>query len=99
MLCRMEAHIPKAGRPKKARPPAQTVQDDERTRHLQLLGQRLREQRERLSWSIADLACRAGVTAKQIHTLEQGKHAPLTWTMVLLSRALGCSAGWLSFGG
>lgn len=60
---------------------------------------RIRDQRELRGWSTVDLAHRAGMTAQAIRELEEGARAPLTWTVWLLARALGCSAGWLAFGG
>lgn len=99
MLRGMETHTAKKGRPRKARPLAQMLPEDEKARHQQSIGLRIREQRERLGWSTVDLAQRAGVTPTLVQGLEHGKNSPLTWTMVLLARALGCSAGWLAFGG
>jgi len=39
------------------------------------------------------------MTKAAIYEIEAGKRAPLTWTITLLARALGCPAGWLAFGG
>ena len=39
------------------------------------------------------------MTKAAIYEIEAGKRAPLTWTITLLARELGCPAGWLAFGG
>jgi len=87
------------GRPKKSRPPAPIVGADERQQHQQGIGQRIREQRELRGWSTAELAERAGVTPTLVQALEHGRNAPLTWTILLLARALNCGSCWLAFGG
>jgi transcriptional regulator with XRE-family HTH domain len=83
----------KRGRPRKSRPPAQPSSDQE------AIGVRIRDQRELRGWSTVDLAQRAGLTGNAIRELEAGERAPRIWTIWLLARALGCSAGWLAFGG
>jgi len=87
------------GRPKKVRPEPQVASDADRLAHQKALGERLREQRELRGWSQADLAHRTSLTATAIREIEQGRRAPMTWTVWLLSRALGCPSGWLAFGG
>ncbi len=54
---------------------------------------------ESRSMSQDDLAAKTGLTKAAIYELEAGKRSPLTWTVAILARALGCPAGWLAFGG
>ena len=63
------------------------------------IGERLRERRESRSMSQDDLASKTGMTKAAIYEIEGGKRSPLTWTIAILARALGCPAGWLAFGG
>jgi transcriptional regulator with XRE-family HTH domain len=49
--------------------------------------------------SMDDLASKTGMTKAAIYEIEGGKRSPLTWTISILARALGCPAGWLAFGG
>lgn len=86
------------GRPPKLRPTPQVVDDSERLEHQRAIGARLRQQREHHGLSQDDLAVQTGYTKAAIYEIERGKRAPLTWTIALLSRALGCDAGWLAFG-
>lgn len=90
---------PTRGRPPKARPDVSIATDAERIAHQQAIGVRLKDQRELRGWSQPDLAHRTGLTATGIRQIEQGQRAPMTWTIWLLARALGCPAGWLAFGG
>lgn len=71
----------------------------ERLHPQQAIGERLRASRESRSLSQDDLAAKTGMTKAAIYEIEAGKRAPLTWTIALLARALGCPAGWLAFGG
>lgn len=87
------------GRPKKARPTLPAPTEAERELHQQAIGTRLREQREQRGYSQDDLAARTGLTKAAIYEIEHGKRSPMTWTIWLLARALGCPAGWLAFGG
>lgn len=95
----MATDSPKRGRPLKPRPPQQIVTEGERLHHQRALGDRLREQRESRSMSMDDLASKTGMTKAAIYEIEGGKRSPLTWTISILARALGCPAGWLAFGG
>ena len=94
----MTATQAKRGRPPKVRPPLQVVHNSERLEHQRAIGARLRQQREQRGLSQDDLAAQTGYTKAAIYEIERGKRAPLTWTVELLSRALGCKAGWLAFG-
>lgn len=89
----------KRGRPPKIRPPLQVVAESERLAHQRAIGERLRQQRELRGLSQEDLAAQTGYTKAAIYEIEAGKRAPLTWTVELLSRALGCKARWIAFGG
>ena len=91
--------MPPKGRPLKSRPAAQTPTPGEREAYLAGLGERLREQREAKGWTPADLGHRAGITGNAVGTIEAGESDPQAWTLKRLARALGCSAGWLTFGG
>ena len=71
----------------------------ERLHPQQAIGERLRASRESRKLSQDDLAAKTGMTKAAIYEIEAGKRAPLTWTITLLARALGCPAGWLAFGG
>jgi len=89
----------KRGRPRKPRPTLQVVGETERLNHQRAIGERLRELRESRAMSQDDLAAKTGMTKAAIYEIEGGKRAPLTWTIAILARALGCPAGWLAFGG
>lgn len=52
---------------------------------------RIREHREGLGWSQADLAERAGVSRQLVGAVEGGRHAPSVGAALALARALGCS--------
>jgi len=49
----------------------------------------VREERERLGWSIAELARRADMAAPNVHRVEAGKHVPSMQTVARLAAALG----------
>jgi DNA-binding XRE family transcriptional regulator len=50
---------------------------------------RVREERERLGWSSAELARRADMAAPNLHRVESGKHVPAMQTVARLATALG----------
>ena len=52
------------------------------------LGRTIREERERMEMSRAELARQVGVAASQITRWEAGEHKPSTLAMMALARAL-----------
>lgn len=65
---------------------------------------RLRRAREAKGYSLRDLAAAAGVSAKTVISIEEGKEgagsgAASCVTMASLADALGVPRGWLAFGG
>ncbi len=55
----------------------------------QRVARRIRAERERLGWSVAELARRADMAAPNVHRVESGKHVPSMQTVARLSAALG----------
>lgn len=53
------------------------------------VARRIRAERERLGWSIAELARRAEMAAPNVHRVETGKHVPSMQTVARLAAALG----------
>ncbi|MBO9713094.1 helix-turn-helix transcriptional regulator [Sphingomonas sp.] len=53
------------------------------------LTNRLREQRDALGWTQADLAERVGVSRKTINTIENGVFVPSTIVALRIARTLG----------
>jgi len=61
---------------------------------------RLKWSRDRLGWSLADLASASGVSIRTIREIESGKKAGTSAdVMAALADALRVSRGWLAFGG
>jgi transcriptional regulator with XRE-family HTH domain len=60
-----------------------------------LLGARLRERREAVGWSQAELAEAVGVTPNYVGVIERGEKLPTLETVEAVSRALGVSVGTL----
>ena len=61
---------------------------------------RLKWSRDRLGWSLADLASASGVSIRTIREIESGKTAGTSAdVMAALADALRVSRGWLAFGG
>ena len=52
------------------------------------LGNRIREEREALGWTQADLAARIGVSRKTVNTVENGVFVPSTVIALNLAQAL-----------
>lgn len=50
---------------------------------------RVRAERERQGWSVAELARRADMAAPNVHRVESGKHVPSMQTVARLAEALG----------
>lgn len=50
---------------------------------------RIRAERDRLGWSVAELARRAGMAAPNVHRVVSGKHVPSMQTVARLAAALG----------
>ena len=61
-------------------------------------GERVREAREQLGWSLAELGERVGMAAPNIHRIERGQHTPSTRTVLLMSETLQRSVAWLLAG-
>ncbi len=53
------------------------------------IAQRVRAERERRGWSIAELARHADMASPNVHRVEAGRHVPSMQTVVRLSAALG----------
>ena len=54
----------------------------------QRIGARIRIERESRSWSLSDLAERAGVSRAMIHKIERGESSPTAALLARLSGAL-----------
>lgn len=52
---------------------------------------KIREHRENLGWSQADLAERSGVSRQLVSAVESGRHIPSVSAALALGRSLGCS--------
>lgn len=52
---------------------------------------RIREHRQRLGWSQADLAERSGVSRQLVGAVESGRHTPNVGAAISIAHALGCS--------
>ena len=61
------------------------------------LGNRLREKREAVGWTQAELAERIGVSRKTVNTVENGVFIPSTVVALKLAGALGCAVEDLFF--
>ena len=53
------------------------------------IGERVRQSRERLGWSLDRLATRTGIRAPNLSRLESGKHVPALETLERVAQALG----------
>ena len=62
-----------------------------------MLGNRLREKREAVGWTQAELAERIGVSRKTVNTVENGVFIPSTVVALKLAGALGCAVEDLFF--
>ncbi len=54
----------------------------------QRIARRVRAERERRGWSVAELARRADMAAPNVHRVEAGKHVPTMLTLARLAAAL-----------
>jgi ribosome-binding protein aMBF1 (putative translation factor) len=52
---------------------------------------RVRAEREKRGWSVAELARRAEIAAPNVHRIEAAKHAPRASTLLRIAKALGVS--------
>lgn len=86
------------GRPAKTRPVPLPADDDAETARRRAIGVRARECRERLGWSMKDLASRSGFAPEEVRRLEAGLADAKMSTLVRLARALECSEKWLLLG-
>lgn len=86
------------GRRPKARPaPLPEDQVGDRLRRA-ALGQRIRETRERLGWSLRDLSVRSGFHRNELLSLEAGEVDARLGTITRLAAAMGCGEAWLLLG-
>lgn len=53
------------------------------------IARRVEAERERLRWSVAELARRADMASSNVHRVESGKHVPSMHTVARLAAALG----------
>jgi transcriptional regulator with XRE-family HTH domain len=63
------------------------------------LGSRLRTMREAKELSFAQVAAKAGLTKAYVERVERDRVNPSVKTVEALAGGLGCSPGWLAFGG
>lgn len=86
------------GRPVKIRPeplPADDAAEGERRRAI---GQRARQCREELGWTMRDLASRASMAPEEVRRLEAGLADAKMSTLIRLAKALDCPEKWLLLG-
>ena len=65
----------------------------------QTLGSRLRTMREAKELSFGQVAVLAGLTKAYVQRVEKDQVNPSVKTIDALAHGLGCSPGWLAFGG
>ncbi len=58
-------------------------------------GNRVREQRERLGWSMAKLGEKAGVSSGYVSDIEHGKVSPSLEKATVIASTLNITVGWL----
>lgn len=62
------------------------------------IGERVKAEREALSWSQADLSKESGVTQPRISEIEGGKKAMYLVTAIKISNALNIPLDWMAKG-
>ena len=87
-----------AGRKPKARPSPLAEDPIGEVKRREALGQRIRQERERMGWSLRDLAVRSGFHRNELMALEAGEVDARVGTIARLAAALGCSDAWLLVG-
>jgi len=62
----------------------------ERSAVARRVGNRVRTMREKLGWSVTELARQSNMAAPNVHRVESGAHVPNVSTLIRLASALGC---------
>lgn len=86
------------GRKPKIRPTPIEGDEEAQAARRKAIGERVRELRLKLGWSLHDLAARSSVTASDISRVEAGSVDPKTGTLFKLAKALDCTDQWLILG-